>query len=361
MSFRQSDVVTLHASGAESADANSASVHVGGYAEAIAALDVSAEVDPGSTLDIKFQTSPDGSSWYDLPTGAFAQVTGVGKYLLKLPAMFGEYARAVYDFNEGSNVKATGTLTSDATAPSNNETVTIGSRVYTFKTALTGAKAVQTLTSDATNVTDGDTVTVGAITYRFKNTMAQAYDVKIGADAATTLDNLKAAINATGTPGTEYFAGTLVHPTVSATTNTNTTQVVQALATGVAGNALVSTETSTHLSFGAATLAGGVDTIANEVLIGGSAAVALDNLKIAVNATGGTEGTEYSVGTVVHADVAATTNTNTTQVLEAKVAGIAGNAIATTETSAHLSFGAATLTGGVLNGFTFDLKLMLKS
>lgn len=220
--YRQSQVHNLHSSAATSADDNSASIYVGGYVEAVAYLDVTAETDSGSTLDIKFQTSPDGTSWYDIASGAIPQATGVGQSLFKIPATFGEYMRASYDVNEGSNVKATGTLT-----------------------------------SDATNVTDNDTVTIGSTVYRFKNTLALAYDVKIGADAATTLDNLKAAVNASGTPGTEYFAGTLIHPTVSATTNTNTTQVFEAKTAGTDGNAIATTEASSHLSFGAATLTGG--------------------------------------------------------------------------------------------------------
>ncbi len=119
------------------------------------------------------------------------------------------------------------------------------------------APATVTLTSDATNVTDGDTVTLASTVYRFKNTMAQAYDVKIGADAATTLANLKKAINASGTPGTEYYTGTLVHPTVKAGAITATTLVISANTSGTAGNSIASTETSTHLAFGAATLLGG--------------------------------------------------------------------------------------------------------
>lgn len=244
------------------------------------------------------------------------------------------------------DVKASGTLTSDATAPSDADTVTIGNKVYTFKTTLTpNAKAVVTLTSDATNPTEDDTVTLGETVYRFRDTLAQAYDVKIGASAAVTLDNLKAAVNATGTAGVEYYPGTLVHPSVSATTNTDTTQVFEALATGTAGNSIASTEESTHLSFGAATLTGGTATVANQVLIGASAAASLDNLKSAINATAGS-GTTYSTGTTVHTQVTATTNTDTTQVVQAIKGGTSPNAYATTETSSHLSWGAETLEGG---------------
>lgn len=132
--------------------------------------------------------------------------------------------------------------------------------------ATLAVKASQTITSDTTNVADGDTVTIGTIVYRFKDTIAQAYDVLRGSDAATSLDNLKLAINGSGTMGTTYFAGTLPHPQVIATTNTDTTQLIVARVTGTdgsaitttVGNAIVTTETSAHLSWGAATMAGGV-------------------------------------------------------------------------------------------------------
>lgn len=120
-----------------------------------------------------------------------------------------------------------------------------------------GVIASQTLTSDATNVSDGELVTIDAIVYRFKNTLAQAYDVKIGANASASLDNLKAAINGAGLVGTDYFAGTNQHPTVVAGAKTATTLVVSSYYTGSASNAIATTETSTHLSWGAGTLAGG--------------------------------------------------------------------------------------------------------
>ena len=136
------------------------------------------------------------------------------------------------------------------------------------KKASLNTYASGTLTSDATNVSDGETLTIGSITYRFKDTPAQAYDIKIGADAATTLDYVKAAVNATGTDGTEYYAGTLAHPDVIATTNTNTTQLIVARSPIKSlGEAIATTETSAHLSWGGATLAGGVN---GSVKIGGT-------------------------------------------------------------------------------------------
>jgi len=231
--------------------------------------------------------------------------------------------------------------------------------------------ADQDLTSTGVNVTDGDTCTIGTTVYRFKNTLAAAYDVKIGASAAITLDNLKAAINATGTAGTEYFAGTLAHPTVIATTNTDTVQTIRAKTIGTAANSIATTETAATLSWGAGTMANGVATTNAKIVIGTrtyiatktlheslgyeavadyvlwvtSEAVFLDNLKKAINASG-TAGTEYSTGTLENFDVVATTNTNTQQTIVNKNVGTAGNAIATTETMANYSWGAATLENG---------------
>ena len=84
---------------------------------------------------------------------------------------------------------------------------------------------------------------------------------------------------------------------------------------------------------------------ANEVLIGGTAALSLDNLKSAVNLDGNTA--VYGSSTTINADVRASTKTATTLFFVAKVGGTAGNSLATTETIVTGgSFGAATLLGG---------------
>lgn len=112
----------------------------------------------------------------------------------------------------------TTTLTSTGTA-GNNETFTIGSRTYTLKTTLTGA----------------------------------ANEVLIGAAATNTLDNIKEAINGTGTPGTNYSQTTLRHPLVTAGTKTATTLVITATDTNIAGS-IASTETMANFSFTGAAL-----------------------------------------------------------------------------------------------------------
>jgi hypothetical protein len=131
----------------------------------------------------------------------------------------------------------------------------------TNATATGTTAATGTITSDNINVTDGDTVTIGTTVYRFKNTIVAAYDVKIGANADATLLSLIKAINGTGTVGTDYFTGTAAHPLVTAASSvTAHAFAVTAIAKGTAGNAIASTETSSHLSWGAATLTGGTGT-----------------------------------------------------------------------------------------------------
>lgn len=246
-----------------------------------------------------------------------------------------------------SGTLATQTLTASGTF-SNGETITIGDVTYTMRSSLTGAKATAVLTG--TDVfSDGETVQIGNITYTFKTTLAtnpvEPFQVLIGASLAASLDNLKLAINA-GTNAGEYSAGTYAHPQVTATTNTNTAQTVEARDFGTSFNTLPVSEQCANASWGAATLASGVATVANEVLIGGSAAASLDNLKLAING-GATAGTEYSLGTQAHPQVTADANTDTTQVVTAKDYSVTNASIATTETAANASWGAATLASGV--------------
>ncbi len=97
-------------------------------------------------------------------------------------------------------------------------------------------------------VTSTNTFTIATTVYKMMTTPAAAYDVAIGASEAATKVNIVAAINASGTPGTEYFAGTLIHPTVSAAAFVGDACVITAKATGVAANSYPTTETFTHAS-----------------------------------------------------------------------------------------------------------------
>lgn len=129
-----------------------------------------------------------------------------------------------------------------------------------------GTQATGTLTLTE-NVTVDDTVTIGAVTYTFKAApIATANEVKVGATASDTLDNLIAAINRTAGAGDLYGSATVVHPTVTVAAGVGDTMTLTAKTAGTEGNAIATTETfagATNL-FGAATLTGGVsgDTVA---------------------------------------------------------------------------------------------------
>ena len=124
--------------------------------------------------------------------------------------------------------------------------------------AAAGAKSVGTLTGSGV-FTDGETITIGPIVYTAKTTLdtVNPYQFLIGANLAASLDNLKSAINDSGTEGTHYSVGTNAHPYVTATTNSDTAQVVEYRVVGTVGDALATTETCANAAWGAATLASG--------------------------------------------------------------------------------------------------------
>ena len=111
----------------------------------------------------------------------------------------------------------------------------------------------------STNPANGDTVTIGAVTYTFNTTLGGANSILIGGSSTVTRNNLIGAIMrdplliATG-----YGAATSVHPTVTALPVASGIVAVKAKTPGTGGNAIVTTEVSAALSFGAGTLTGGV-------------------------------------------------------------------------------------------------------
>lgn len=136
--------------------------------------------------------------------------------------------------------------------------------------------AAGTLTN-ATSFSDGETVTIGTTVYTFKTSLSvtpTAYEVLIGANVAASHTNLAKAINDSGTAGTHYGTGTVIHPTVSASA-TATTTVVTAKTPGTAGNAIATTETSATGSWGAATLASGANGVYQNIALPAGAVLVL--------------------------------------------------------------------------------------
>jgi hypothetical protein len=131
----------------------------------------------------------------------------------------------------------------------------------TSTTTSAGVKATQVLTASDV-FTDGETVTAGDVTYTIVDALsspAVKNEVLKGANAAATLDNLKSAINASAGAGTTYSTGTVANPQVTATTNTDTAQTVEAYTVGTAGNAITVATDAENASWGAATLASGTE------------------------------------------------------------------------------------------------------
>lgn len=282
-------------------------------------------------------------------------------------------------------------------------TVTVRGRVpgISLNTVATTGTALRTVwadttlgggtgASDAGVTTAAATVTIGTTVYTIVDALSETYgatavpyQVVKGASEATMLDNLKLAINGTGTAGTHYSTGTVAHPDVIATTNTDTAQTIRSRSIGTAAqttviNAIATTETLANTAWADTTLGGGtgasnpaVTTDAATFTIGDitytavidlaetlgltavpyqvlwvtSEAVFLDNIKLAVNASG-LGGSQYSTGTLEHPQVYATTNADTTQVFLAKATGTGGNAIATTDTLGNYAFTSTVMASG---------------
>jgi hypothetical protein len=126
---------------------------------------------------------------------------------------------------------------------------------------LTAATSVLTSTGVFTNT---QTVVCGGKTYTTQTSLTNSDgNVAIGADAATTLQNLKDAINLTGTPGTQYATLMTINPEVGATDKTATTLKIVAKAPGTIANTLGTTETQTNASWTSTVMAGGVGNVSD--------------------------------------------------------------------------------------------------
>jgi len=121
-----------------------------------------------------------------------------------------------------------------------------------WNTPINAATASGTLTLD-TNPTANNTMTIGTTVYTFKAAAAVAGDIAIGVDLAATKTNVIAAIK--GTDGLNT-----AHAVVTCGTFAGNVLTITAKAVGAAGNVPTS-ETFTAITnvFGAATLDGGLN------------------------------------------------------------------------------------------------------
>jgi hypothetical protein len=129
-----------------------------------------------------------------------------------------------------------------------------------------GTRATGTLTA-AANFGNTETVTLGTKTYTFQTVLTNVDgNVLIGAAASESLDNLIAAINLAAGAGTLYAAATTANTLAFAEAGAGDTLVATAKVGGTGGNSVATTETAANASWGAATLTGGSNT-ANFVVL----------------------------------------------------------------------------------------------
>lgn len=113
------------------------------------------------------------------------------------------------------------------------------------------------------NSIDAETVTIGSKVYTFEDLLSDVDgNVHIGADAQETLGNLIAGINLDAGAGTKYATSMTGHPDVTAVAGSAVnTMVITADVAGIEGNTIDTTETLTEGSWGAATLTDGFTAI----------------------------------------------------------------------------------------------------
>jgi hypothetical protein len=121
--------------------------------------------------------------------------------------------------------------------PENNETVTIGTKTYTFKTTITNATANQVLR---------------------------------GADTEASIANLAAAINRGAGDGVKYSSATIAHTQVTATSDA-TTLTVTAINPGQQANSIAVSDTVADATWGSSTLDGGTNAVLNTSIAAGTA------------------------------------------------------------------------------------------
>lgn len=285
-----------------------------------------------------------------------------------------------------------------AATASDATTLTITARIpgvtpnayTTTETCADASWAGGTMTNGTAGVaTTTATVTIGTTVYTYVSVLSEniitgntpiAYQVLKGSSVTTGLANLRKAINGTGIAGTDYSTGTVAHPDVVASASNATTLTIYTRTVGNAArtavlnaiactenmantawagvdftngttaavtsdNALLTIGTRTYTVVNELSQTSGASAVVDQILFGANDAAFLDNLKLAINGTG-IAGTNYSTGTTQNTQVEAAANAATTQVINARLLGVNGNAIATTSTCATYTWTSTVMASG---------------
>lgn len=265
------------------------------------------------------------------------------------------------------NAVASSNLLTIGTNPIEAANVTIAGQVYKFRVAIgAGTTATGTLTMNTIQPANGDTIQTGNTTYTFRTALSAeptiANEILIAATTTeASMDNLIAAIEGSGVEGTNYSIGTVSQGAVTASKATADTMLVTYDSVGFLGNQYDTLEVATSATWGATTLTGGVDAeAANDVLIGGTTEISIDNLVLAINAGAGA-GTNYGTGTVANTSVTAVKASAATMTATAKIKGVIGDLIAVAEGLADGSWteGSTFLANGVDGTVTTIRKILI--
>lgn len=165
----------------------------------------------------------------------------------------------------------------------------------------------------------------------------------VAAPADSVAFRFDAALSRLEAKNSDNTLAPFANPSVTAATPVNgvkATRVLTSNGTAPANGTTVQIGSKTY------TFQTTLTNVDGNVLIGASAAIALDNLKSAINLTSGS-GTTYAAAMTPHPEVVATTNTDTAQTVEALFGGVRYNTVPLAESSATLSWASGTLTGGV--------------
>lgn len=135
--------------------------------------------------------------------------------------------------------------------------------------------ALGTLTASGA-IANNDVIKVDTIYYKWTSgsvntgtpagTSGNPWLVALGASNSAALDNMRFALEASGTAGTTYSTALTRNVNVEGNQTTSTTLVVKARLPGIGGNGYATTETGANTSWGGATLAGGGSPSITQVL-----------------------------------------------------------------------------------------------
>lgn len=169
--------------------------------------------------------------------------------------------------------------------------------------------------------------------------------------SAVASDDTFNMADATDVVAAKVLAQSLLFSSGFAIAANNGVFVVASISKAAATSTLTITSTNNALDTETATIGSKVytfqDTLTNvdgHIKIGADKAATLANLAHAINASGGTSGTDYAAANTVHPTVTATVASP--MVINAKLSGTAGNLIATTETLTNGSWTSTFMAGG---------------